>query len=214
VIEYLLLDLDNTLYDRRCGLGKAMGARMGKFVESYLGVGEEEADSLRRQGLREHGTTLRWLVSDHGLPDVEEFISFVHPTDLDNYLTQADRDTARETLAVIDLPASILTNAPREHADRVLHWLGLDGRFENVFDIRQNNFVGKPARPAYEAALGTIGVTPGQTLFVDDVLQYLLPFRDMGGHVVHVSNEPSQEPGIATISGIGELVSIVDRARR
>jgi putative hydrolase of the HAD superfamily len=191
-----------------------MGARMSEFVAGYLGLSAEQATEQRRHGLRKYGTTMSWLVHEHGLTDVEEFIDFVHPRDLDTYLTENDRSTAQSVFRELDIPASILTNAPREHADRVLTWLGISQRFDHIFDIRANSFQGKPARSAYEHALDTVGASAEATLFVDDVLQYVLAFRDMGGHAVHVSDEPDHEPGVTTISSLSDLVTLVEKKRR
>lgn len=213
MIQYLLLDLDNTLYPKSSGLGRFMGDRMGEFVVRHLDVSHDRAAELRRSGLARYGTTLKWLMQEHDLSEIEAFIDFVHPTNLGEFLTDEDRRTAQDTLDEIDLPASVLTNSPMEHAERVLRWLGIRGRFEHVFDIRLNGLAGKPAPGAYRRALEIAGAEPGTTLFADDVLQYLLPFRDLGGHAVHIAAEPAEEPGISTISSIAELPSIIHSLR-
>ena len=213
MIQYLLLDLDNTLYPKSSGLGSFMGNRMGEFVVRHLNVPHDRALELRRSGLARYGTTLQWLMQEHDLTEIEEFIEFVHPTNLGEFLTDDDRNTARNTLEDITLPASILTNSPMEHAERVLQWLGIRGRFEHIFDIRSNGLAGKPAPYVYRRALEVVGVEPETTLFADDVLQYLLPFRDLGGHAVHVATESAQEPGVSTISSIAELASIIQHPR-
>lgn len=214
MIQYLLLDLDNTLYPRSSGLGRYMGSRMGDFVAEHLNVSSERATDLRKAGLARHGTTMRWLMVEHGLTEIERFIDFVHPGNLDDFLSENDRKTAQHALAAVDLPASILTNAPREHADRVLNWLGLESRFEYVFDIRYNRMRGKPHRSAYEVALEKSGANPSGTLFADDVLEYLLPFRDLGGHVCQVGPEPTYEPGVGSMRSIADLADIVSDVRR
>ena len=213
MIDYLLLDLDNTLYPRRSGLGRFMGDRMGQFVVGHLKVSEERAAELRRSGLARHGTTLRWLMKEHDLTEIETFIEYVHPADLGDFLTADDRLIVQEALRTTELPASVLTNAPIEHASRVLRWLGIEGRFDHVFDIRFNRLTGKPAPEVYGRALEIAGAAPGRTLFADDVLQYLLPFRDLGGHAVHIAAESAGEPGISTIGSISGLASIIEHLR-
>ena len=210
MIEYLLLDLDNTLYPKSSGLEDFIRDRMAEFVVRHLELPPDRAAELRSSGLARHGTTLRWLVEEHDLSEVEEFISFVHPHNVDWFLTPEDREVTRVALGEIQLPASVLTNAPIEHAERVLGWLGIRDRFENVFDIRFNKFAGKPHQSAYTQALRGIGAGPETTLFVDDMLQYLIPFRDLGGHAVHVTSESIQEPGISSIRSIAELASIIN----
>jgi putative hydrolase of the HAD superfamily len=187
---------------------------MGEFVMGHLDVTLERASALRKAGLARYGTTMRWLTVEHGLTEIERFIEFVHPANLDDFLTDENRTTAQRALDGVNLPASILTNAPREHADRVLNWLGLDSRFEHVFDIRFNRMKGKPHRAAYEVALEKTGAKPDETLFADDVLEYLLPFRDIGGHVVQVGTEPTNEPGVGSMRSIADLADVVSRGRR
>ena len=213
MIQYLLLDLDNTVYPKSSGLGRFMGDRMGEFMVRHLDVAHDRAAELRRSGLVRHGTTLKWLMQEHDLAEIEEFIEFVHPTNLGEFLTDGDRRAVQDALDEIDLPASILTNAPMEHAERVLQWLGIRDRFEHVFDIRVNNLAGKPAPSAYSRALENAGAEPDTTLFADDVLQYLLPFRDLGGHAVHIAAESAQEPGVSTIGSIAELAGIIQHLR-
>ena len=213
MIQYLLLDLDNTVYPKSSGLGRFMGDRMGEFMVRHLDVAHDRAAELRQSGLARHGTTLKWLMQEHDLEEAEEFIEFVHPTNLGEFLTDGDRKIAQETLDGIDLPASILTNAPMEHAERVLGWLGIRDRFEHVFDIRLNGLAGKPEPSVYRRALEIADVEPDTTLFADDVLQYLLPFRDLGGYAVHVATESAQEPGISTVGSIAELAGIIQHLR-
>ena len=118
MISYLLFDLDNTLYPRSSGLGREMDRRMTRYVAEWLGVPMAEAEIQRRTNLKRFGTTLRWLVTEHDLTDVDHFLDAVHPTDLDQFLTEKDREQAQETLHEIDVPAAILTNSPMEHARR------------------------------------------------------------------------------------------------
>ncbi|TFG62024.1 MAG: HAD family hydrolase [Gemmatimonadales bacterium] len=213
MIEYLLFDLDDTVYPKSSGLGEAMNSLMTDFVADYRGVSTEEAAQLRKQSRDNHGTTLAWLIGDHGLTDVESFLEAVHPADLSGWL---DDDMVRDiqnTLSQIDLQASILTKSPGEHAERVLSRLGIRGRFDYVFDLRHNGFQGKPARAAYTRALAKIGVEAEHTLFVDDVIQYLLPFRELGGRIVHMSPSARTPLNIPSIRTLGELASHINPER-
>ncbi len=209
MIEYLLFDVDNTLYPASCGLGEEMSRRMTAFVASYLEIDLANADVLRAAARRRYGTTLKWLQAEHGLDDVDPYMEEVHPADLSPWITDEHAAAAREVLDAIDLPASVLTNGPAEHAERVLDRLGLSSRFERLFDLRSNNYLGKPNREVYLRAARELGLRFASTLFVDDVLQYLLPFRDLGGMVVHVSTLDSQAPLIPRIKDLRELASII-----
>jgi len=208
-VEYLLFDVDNTLYPASCGLGPEMNRRMTRFVADYLGVDAARADELRRDARERYGTTLAWLREAHGLRDVDAYMEAVHPADLSPWITAEHATEAREALDAIDLPASVLTNGPREHAERVLDRLGVSDRFERLFDLRSNGLEGKPAPAAYLRALGALSIRPESTLFVDDMLQYLLPFRDLGGMVVHMSAPGPAAPEIPVIGSLRELVPII-----
>lgn len=47
------------------------------------------------------------------------------------------------------------------------------------------------------------------TLLVDDVVQYLLPFHDLGGMIVHLTAEGPADPEIPTIAALKDLVPII-----
>lgn len=217
MIDYLLFDLDNTLYPRNSGLGDEINRRMSIFVSEFLEVSVDEAVALRSANLHAHGTTLKWLVSQHNLTDIEPFLLAVHPQDLGRWITPDMIHDTQATLDAVDLPASILTNAPREHAERVLHHLGVADRFEQMVDIRENGFSGKPAPQAYQRAVAKAGARIEHTLFIDDVLQYLLPFRDLGGEVVHITTDTSAgseigESSIPSIERLSDLPAILKTA--
>lgn len=213
MIQHLLLDLDNTLYPRSSGLGLYMGRRMADYIVEHLNVSRERAQELRREGLARHGTTLRWLMVEHGMTEVERFLDYVHPENLGEFLTEEHRATAQHALRSIDLPASILTNSPREHAARVLGWLGLEHRFDHVFDIRLNQMKGKPHRSAYYQALRTMGAKASETLYADDVLEYVLPFRDLGGYAYLVGEAAEPQSGVGSMPSIAELAETVSELR-
>jgi putative hydrolase of the HAD superfamily len=212
MIRYLLFDLDNTLYPASCGLGLEMDTRMTNYVADELGLDHDAALRQRRLNARLHGSTLRWLLTE-GMVDVERFLAAVHPRDIGNWLSMAHADQAQAVMSNIDLPASILTNAPKEHAERVLAFLGIRDHFEYIFDVRATNYTGKPAESAYLYALNHIGAAPRETLLVDDVLQYLVPFRHLGGHVVHLSATGPNDPDMPTIRSLRELIPIVNAER-
>ncbi|MFW6313465.1 MAG: HAD family hydrolase [Spirochaetota bacterium] len=209
MIDYLLFDLDNTLYPASCGLGLEMNRRMSVFVADYLDVDLATAEELRRAARERYGTTLGWLRAEHALEDVDPYMDAVHPENLTPWITDAHADEAQSVLGEIDLPAAILTNGPREHAERVLERLGIARRFDRLFDLRENNFEGKPAISAYRKVLDELAIRPESTLFVDDMVQYLLPFRDLGGMIVHMSASGSAMPQIPAINTLRDLVHII-----
>jgi putative hydrolase of the HAD superfamily len=209
MIEYLLFDVDDTLYPRSCGLGDEMNRRMSLFVADYLRMDLESANALRVEARRRYGTTLKWLRVEHGLENVDPYMEAIHPQDLSPWITSGHAAEVRDVLERIDLPASVLTNGPAEHALRVIDRLGLNRRFERIFDLRGNNLEGKPARSVYLRVARELGLRFESTLFVDDVVQYLLPFRNLGGMIVHMSTSDSGVPLVPRITCLRELEPMI-----
>ncbi|RKX81881.1 MAG: pyrimidine 5'-nucleotidase [Spirochaetes bacterium] len=204
-LEYLLFDLDNTLYPKSSGMGKEIDHRMTSFVAEHLGISPKDAKAKRIRYRDNYGTTLQGLVRDDAFDDPEEFFNKVHPTDIYRYIEKDPR--LREMLLNIKIPKSILTNSPEEHAKRILKYLEIDTCFENIFDIRFNNLEGKPAIELYKKVLKTIDKKPENVLFIDDLELYLRPFKEIGGNVLLVSENAAGKDlnGIPVINNIKQL---------
>jgi putative hydrolase of the HAD superfamily len=179
MVNYLLFDLDNTLYSCVHGLEDRVKDRMQKFTAAVLGVPPEEAWRQRMTSGRGYGTNLEWLMCEKGFTDAEGYLAAVHPPD------EADNLPADPALGAflksIAVPKAILTNSPMEHADLILDRLGVAGLFTHIFDIRQTNFRGKPRREVFTRALGIMGVRAEEVLFIDDNPSYVRGFTGLGG---------------------------------
>ncbi|HQK35658.1 MAG TPA: pyrimidine 5'-nucleotidase, partial [Spirochaetales bacterium] len=79
MITTLLFDLDNTLYSPRYGLEEEVVARMNTFVTQVLQKPLDECKKIRAERLPLYGTTLEWLMAEHGVTDYEAYFKFVHP---------------------------------------------------------------------------------------------------------------------------------------
>ena len=180
MLKYLLFDLDNTLYSCRYGLEDNVGRRMRGFAAAFLGLTPEETWQQRMAAVQQYGTCLEWLMGEKGFTAIEDYLAAVHPIDeADSLLPDVE---LRAFLSGLPLPCAILTNAPREHADRVMGKLELGGIFTHVFDIRQCGFLGKPRREVYDNALRVLGVSAQEVLFIDDHPRYVYGFTALGGN--------------------------------
>jgi putative hydrolase of the HAD superfamily len=94
--------------------------------------------------------------------------------------------------------------SPLEHAERILARLGVRRLFERVFDLRFNRFTGKPDPGVYRRALGELGRRAPEVLLVDNHLDYLAPFRAMGGQVLLI-DEKGEAAGSGLRDGIPSL---------
>ena len=95
----------------------------------------------------------------------------------------------RPFLQSIEIPKIICTNAPREHAERVLSKLNVKDLFSEICDIRDFNFLGKPYSSAFNKALQKAGGTIENSIFIDDMLKYTDGWESLGGTAVLVGNK-------------------------
>jgi len=184
--SHLLFDMDNTLYPASSDMDKGITRRMLECVADFFHCDMEEAVQLRAERIIHYSTTLEWLRSE-GMKDIEGFLSHVHPdNEADELQTQPG---LRDFLLSLPYPKSILTNAPHEHADRVLSKLGIADLFEAVTDIRDAGFNGKPYPDAYLAALKKTDSKLEDTLFLDDMIKYTDGWVALGGTAVLIGDK-------------------------
>jgi putative hydrolase of the HAD superfamily len=209
----ILFDLDNTLYPATASMEADIVRRMNQFAATLIGVTVDEAIALRRECMKRYGTTLEWLMAEHGFDDSDGYFEAVHP-DGEEEVLEPDADLA-PFLDSIGLPKYIFTNGPMEHAIRVLRRLGIGDRFDRIFDVRFNRLKGKPAREAVERVLSAIGLPASDTLFVDDMPRYVQGFADCGGRGILIDHEGRYPgSGLPTIKTIYELPIYIEHASR
>ena len=187
---HLLFDMDNTLYPASSAMDKGITRRMLECVAEFFHCSIDEAIALRSERIVHYSTTLEWLRSE-GLTDIEGFLAHVHPSNEAEELPP--QPGLRDFLISLNMPMSILTNAPHEHADTVLEKLGIADLFEAVTDIRDAGFNGKPYPDSYMAALKKVGATIENTLFLDDMQKYTDGWVALGGTAVLIGS-PNGKP--------------------
>ena len=62
-----LFDLDNTLYPAKCNLFAQIDVRIGRYISDWLKVDAEEARRVQKQYWRDHGTSMRGMMTLHGV---------------------------------------------------------------------------------------------------------------------------------------------------
>jgi putative hydrolase of the HAD superfamily len=207
--DWILFDLDNTLYSARHGLEEGVSRRIRTFLARHFGVSEEEAWKRRNTGMGlSYGTTLEWLVTEEGLRDAESYFAFIHPDDEAENLHP--EPGLREFLEGLDLPLAILTNSPLEHAGRILKKLGIEDLFDPVVDIRRNNFSSKPRPEVYLRTLELLGADPGKTFFVDDNPSYTEGFLKIGGRALLLDEfDARRDYAFPRIRKLSELTAFI-----
>ncbi len=184
-IDVWLFDLDNTLYPPSSRLFDQVDRRIKGFVQDFLSLDLEAAHRLQKQYFHEFGTTMRGLMTNHGL-EPEGYLEYVHDIDLSPIAPAPDLDAA---LARLPGRKLIFTNASTPYAERVLDRLGVKRHFEAVFDIMAAGYHGKPYPSAYEALIARHGIEPRRTIFLDDIARNLEPASALGITTVWVARD-------------------------
>ena len=73
-INTWIFDLDNTLYSADSGIFQQVHELMGKFVSDHLNINIEEAKIIQKKYYKQHGTTLRGMMDNHGV-DPDHFLA-------------------------------------------------------------------------------------------------------------------------------------------
>jgi putative hydrolase of the HAD superfamily len=181
-VETWVLDLDNTLYPASCRLFDQVEQRMGLFVQQLLDLSPADAKALQKQYFREHTTTLRGLMINHGV-EPGDFLDFVHQIDVSGV-----HPDHRLNAALTALPGRkvIFTNGTVKHAENVLGRLGIGAHFDAMFDIADANFVPKPDLGSYRAMLERFGITGPTSAMIDDMPRNLQPAAELGMSTVWI----------------------------
>jgi len=183
-----VFDLDNTLYPPDSGIWPKIDERITLFLIDLFGLDGQSARALHRHYYLQHGTTLRGLVDDN-IDEAERFLEFVH--DIDRTGLKPNPILARE---VARLPGRklIFTNGSRDHAILTARQLGLDGLFEDAFDIVAAGLTAKPAEAAYNAFFERYEIDPQAAAMFEDVVKNLAVPKARGMTTTLVTTKPGQ----------------------
>lgn len=188
-VETWIFDLDNTLYPASCRLFDQIDERMGAFISDLLRVDRVEARRVQKQFFYEHGTTLRGLMTVHGIDPVA-FLDFVH--DIDHSPVCENRALAR---ALESLPGRklVFTNGTVAHAERVMDRLGVRSHFAGIFDIVHSDYIPKPSMGPYEKFVREHGIDARRAAMFEDIARNLEVPARLGMTTVLVTAEANED---------------------
>lgn len=193
-------DIDNTLYSASTKISQAMGQRIHAYFVS-LGLDEDKASELHLKYYTEYGLALRGLTRHHDIDPMD------FDQKCDGTLPLEDLIKPNSSLRKLfqDLDRSkvrvwALTNAYKNHAQRVLKILDLEDQIEGLVycDYQQTGFTCKPEPEFYHNAMKQANISdPSRCYFVDDSRINILSSKRLGwGHCVHF-----YEVGLETVEG-------------
>lgn len=188
-VDTWVFDLDNTLYPHHINLWQQVDVRIRDYVANFLKLPAEEAFLLQKDLYKRYGTTMRGLMTEHGM-DAHDYLHYVHA--IDHSPLQPDIALGD---AIAQLPGRklILTNGTREHADAVLKRLAIDPHFEDVFGIIEAEFEPKPSAATYEKFFARHGIEPARAAMFEDLARNLEVPHRFGMTTVLVVPEATRE---------------------
>ena len=175
-IDTWIFDLDNTLYSADSGIFQQVHELMGKFVSNHLNIGINEAKKIQKKYYKEHGTTLKGLMDNHGV-EPDYFLAEVHK--LDYSIVNSNKNLNNE-LNKLSGKKIIYTNANMQHTLDVLERIELSNFFDEIFDIKMANYVPKPEITPYEEIIKKYDLNPNSSAMFDDIAKNLVPAKKVG----------------------------------
>ncbi len=175
-IKTWIFDLDNTLYSADSGIFQQVHELMGKFVSSHLSIDIDEAKQIQKKYYKQHGTTLRGMMDNHGV-DPDYFLTEVHKLD---YSIVGPNHKLNEELKKLKGRKIIYTNANMQHALNILERLELSNFFDEVYDIKMANYIPKPAIAPYEQLIEQFNINTKSAAMFDDIAKNLVPAKKVG----------------------------------
>lgn len=182
-IRTWIFDLDNTLYPPTTALFSQIDVKMAGFIGEYLDVAPDQAKQLQKHYYQTYGTTLRGLMTEHGMAP-HEFLDHVH--DIDHSMIEPNA-MLTEALAALPGGKFIFTNGTRRHAENVSERLGISHLFDDMFDIVTAEFAPKPARAPYERFFAATGAIPAKSVMFEDLARNLEVPHELGVRTVLVT---------------------------
>ncbi|MBS0521519.1 MAG: pyrimidine 5'-nucleotidase [Proteobacteria bacterium] len=182
-----LFDVDNTLYPAGCNLFSQIDVRINRYIAERLGLPLDEARVIQKQYWREHGTSMRGMMTLHGV-DPRHFLDYVHDID---YSPIKPNPGLNESLAALPGRKIVFTAGDVPHATNVMERLGVAHHFEAIFDIVAGDYWPKPHQAIYDKLVAKHGIDPRRAAFADDISANLKPAHDMGMRTVWIRTEES-----------------------
>ena len=175
-MKNLLIDLDNTVYPEDSQIFQQIDLKMKSFISENLNVTIEDAYKIQKQYFIEHGTTLRGLMLYHKI-DPDLFLDYVHKIDLSSI---NKNETLLNLLKRYKGKKIIFTNGSLNHAIKILEKVGIQSYIDNIFDIKDADYIPKPNLITYTKVLNKFNLKASKTIMIDDLPINLKSAKDLG----------------------------------
>ena len=186
--DFWIFDLDNTLYDINLGVFKKISKRMTKFIINELELDEDKAKTLQKEMFLKYGLTLRGLIVEKKI-NPDRFLNYVH--DVDHPELERDNELI-SLLKNLNGKKYIYTNAPYNHAKKILNVLGAFDLFDDILDIKKTDYIPKPDLTSFEIMQRKFGISfknVKKSIFIEDTVKNLKPAKQIGMSTVWIENK-------------------------
>ena len=184
----LLIDLDNTIYSETEEIFSQIDLKMKSFISTELNVTLEKAYNIQKKYFLKYGTTLRGLMINHNIKP-SFFLKYVHDINLKPIKKNLE---LKSELRRFKGKKIIFTNGTTEHAINVLKKVGVLKEIDNIFDIKDADYIPKPALIPYKKVVNKFKIIPHNTIMIDDIKANLVTAKKLGIGTVLVKKKPSQ----------------------
>ena len=201
-IQGIIFDLDNTLYHftdafyRDCTMAAAEAAQ-----ELGISLSFEDTLKLAERSEQEYGYSMHGYVVDHGIAYAD--LHFPYHEKIDETVV-GKIDGVRSALKMLNIPCSILTNASRDWADRVLRYVDLADMFDSdkIFAMEDANFEPKASSErGFRLAADSLNAPLENILMVDDLDRNLSIPHSLGMQTAYMHYGDQAEPKPEYITG-------------
>lgn len=186
--DFWIFDLDNTLYDINLGVFKKISKRMTKFIINEFELDEDKAKTLQKEMFLKYGLTLRGLIVEKKI-NPDRFLNYVH--DVDHPELKRDNELI-SLLKNLNGKKYIYTNAPYNHAKKILNVLGAFDLFDDILDIKKTDYIPKPDLTSFEIMQRKFGISfknVKKSIFIEDTVKNLKPAKQIGMSTVWIENK-------------------------
>jgi putative hydrolase of the HAD superfamily len=179
-----IFDLDNTLHDADPHIFPHLNRSMTAYLETYLGLGRDDANAVRMRYWRRYGATLLGLIRHHDV-DPDHFLRETHR------FPELGRMVLRHPLlrsVLTRLPGRklVFSNSPVHYSIAVLGILRVADLFDDVFSIEHTGYRPKPDRRGFLRLLRKHRLRPRRCVMVEDSLINLKTAKRLGMRTVWV----------------------------
>lgn len=204
--QYLIFDLDNTLYPKGSGLLDQVDRKIDQYIGLKLKIPATKIPKLRHEYWKKYGTTLGGMIACHQI-DPDEYINYTYNVEITDFL-KPDPLLAK-VLGGLKIKKAVFSNSPLNYVEKVLEVLQIRGFFEKVYDIRFCNYLGKPNLTSYLKVLADLKVEGKECLFIDDTPANVLGGETAGINSILFDNTLAVEGIKWRVSDLRELPALI-----